>query len=57
MNENGYYMDWTEYRVIVKPSLAFGFTVRITGRDYNGFKEYAYELFNEALSGESLVTA
>ncbi len=45
MNEGGLYDHWTDYTVIVTPSLVSGFDLRITGRDYNGFKEYAYEVF------------
>jgi hypothetical protein len=52
MNENGFYDGWGTHNVIIKPSLFFGFTLTITGRDYNGFKSYAYELFQECLSTE-----
>lgn len=52
MNDAGYYDGWTEYQVIVKPSLLFGFTLRVTGRDRNGIKEYILDTFNAALSQE-----
>jgi hypothetical protein len=52
MNDNGMYDHWTDYTVIVTPSLSSGFELRITGRDYNGFKEYAHQLFYECLSDE-----
>jgi hypothetical protein len=52
MDENGYYDGWTDYTVKVDPSLAFGFTLRITGRDRNDIKEYLHQVFNAALSEE-----
>jgi len=53
MHESGMYDGWTEHTVTVKPSLVFGFTLRINGPDRNGFKDYAYEEFRDAL--ETLV--
>lgn len=52
MNENGMYDGWTEHDVIVTPSLAFGFDLRITGRDRNDIKECMHEMFQAALSAE-----
>ncbi len=49
MNESGMYDGWTEHTVTVTPSLAFGFTLRIGGRDHNDIKEYLRDLFAEAL--------
>lgn len=45
MNENGYYDGWIHYTVHVRASLFLGLSLRITGRDYNGIKEYFYDLF------------
>lgn len=45
MNEGGYYDGWTEHRIIVTPSLAFGFDLKITGRNRNDIKEYLAECF------------
>jgi hypothetical protein len=50
MNDGGYYDGWTQHTVIVTPSLAFGFTLRITGRDRNGIKEYIAEMFSTVLN-------
>jgi hypothetical protein len=50
MDENGYYDGWTEHTLIVTPSLAFDFDMRITGRNRNSTKEYLYEVFQFALS-------
>ena len=50
MNEGGYYDGWTEHDVIVKPAFLNGFELRITGRDRDNWKDYAYEVFDCALS-------
>lgn len=52
MNEGGMYDGWTEHRVIVQPSLALGFTLRVTGRDRNEIKDYIAQVFEEVLSAE-----
>jgi len=52
MNEVGYYDGWTDHRLIVTPSLQFGFHLRITGKDRNQTKDYLYEIFQSALSEE-----
>lgn len=39
MDAHGFYDGWTYHRVIVAPSLAFGFTVHVTGRDKRQIKE------------------
>lgn len=52
MSEHGSYDGWTDYRVIVKPSLAFGLLLRITGRDRNEVKEYLHQTFVEYLERE-----
>lgn len=49
MDSNGFYDGWTEHRVIVTPDLAFGFNLKITGRDRNQIKEYLTEIYSEAL--------
>lgn len=52
MNDTGYYVGWTRHRLIVKPSLLHGFTIKITGRDKNGIKEYLADTYHEALNQE-----
>ena len=52
MNENGYYEGWTEHKVIVTPSLVFGFTLRVTGRDKRDIKDYIAECFHQCLNAE-----
>ena len=46
MNDGGMYDGWTEHKVIVTPSLEFGFNLRVTGKDRNGIKDYIAEMFS-----------
>jgi hypothetical protein len=57
MNEGGYYDGWSEHEVIVTPSLALGFNLRITGRDRNEIKDYMHQAFNAALSTDVAIVA
>ncbi len=50
MDEHGSYAGWTDHTVIVTPSLAFGFNLKITGRDRNQIKEYLHEVYQGWLS-------
>lgn len=50
MNNNGVYDGWTDHSVIVKPSLAFGFTLRVTGPNRENIKDHIYEVFHDSLS-------
>lgn len=50
MNDCGMYDGWTEHKAIVTPSLAFGYNLKITGRDRNQIKEYFAEVFDFALN-------
>lgn len=52
MNENGMYVGWTYHSLIVTPSLASEFNLRVTGRNQNDIKPYLYEIFHEALRQE-----
>jgi hypothetical protein len=52
MTEHGSYDGWTEHDVIVKPSLAHGFHLRVTGRDRNEIKEHIAGEFHEVLSAQ-----
>jgi len=49
MNEHGFYDGWTTHRVVVRPSLAFGFRLTIGGRNRNEIKDYIAEVFDAAL--------
>lgn len=50
MDDNGMYDGWGYYQVIVTPSLAHGFNVRVTGRNRNDIKDYIAEVFQHGLS-------
>jgi hypothetical protein len=52
MDSNGYYAGWRDYVLTVKPSLPFDIDLKITGRDYNGLKDYLYEIYQYALNRE-----
>lgn len=52
MNDGGYYDGWTNHSLIVTPSLQFGFSLRITGKDRNDTKDYLHEIFQYALAEE-----
>jgi hypothetical protein len=52
MDENGSYDGWSEHEVIIRPSLAFGFEIRVTGRDRAGIKDDIAETFSICLSEE-----
>ena len=52
MNEVGYYDGWTEHRITVRPSLAFGFTLTISGKNRNEIKDYIHQVFDCALNEE-----
>lgn len=49
MNEVGFYDGWTTHKVIITPSLQFGFDVRITGKDRRGIKDYLADVISHAL--------
>jgi hypothetical protein len=52
MDENGSYDGWTDHKVTVKPSLVFGFTLTVSGRNRNDMKDYIAETFEYCLSQE-----
>lgn len=52
MNDAGYYVEWTDHKVIVKASLAWGFRLLVFGKDKNQIKDYIRNVFQEALSQE-----
>ena len=47
--DEGYWDGHTDHTVIVKPSLQFGFTLRITGHDRNDIKDLLHGEFDCAL--------
>lgn len=52
MNENGFYDGWTNHILIVKPDLALGFDLHITGQDRNQIKDYLGDVYTTWLNEE-----
>lgn len=52
MHESGMYDGWTEHTITVRPSLLFGFTLSISGRNRNEIKDYIHEVFHQELGEE-----
>jgi hypothetical protein len=50
MNPVGYYDGWTDHKVTVRPSLAYGFTLSVSGRNRREIKEYIAEVFHDSLN-------
>jgi hypothetical protein len=56
MNDNGMYDGWIDFKIIVKPSLAFGFTIDIIGpfsrlrSCHYGLKDYIAEIIDHCLN-------
>ncbi len=50
MDENGHYNGWTSHVVTVVADLSHNFTLRISGKNRNGWKDMAHDVFQIALS-------
>jgi hypothetical protein len=50
MNENGFYNGWSDHKVIVTPSLAFGMNIKITGENRNDIKDFLFDVFEHDLN-------
>lgn len=50
MNDGGFYDGWTSHEIIVTPSLAFDFNLKITSKDRNEIKEYLHDVYSNWLS-------
>jgi hypothetical protein len=46
MNEDGMYDGWTAHTITVKPSLQFGFNLKVSGPNLNDIKSYIHEMFS-----------
>lgn len=53
MNSGGFYDGWSDHRVIVTPSLLFGFKLEIQGEDRNDVHEHIEQTFSEMLGMEA----
>lgn len=49
MHESGMYDGWTEHTITVKPSLMYGFSFTVSGRDRNYIKDLIGQTFDHAL--------
>lgn len=49
MNDGGFYDGWTDHTIVVRPSLAFGVDLRVTGRNRNEIKDYLHDVYALAL--------
>jgi hypothetical protein len=52
MNDAGYYDGWTEHKIIVTPDFELGYTLKVTGKDKNGIKDYIKDTFYSVLNME-----
>jgi hypothetical protein len=50
MNADGFYDGWTDHVITVRPDLAYGFALSVSGRDRNGIKDYLAETMHAALA-------
>ena len=57
MNECGMYDGWTEHTITVRPSLQFGITLSISGRNRNDVKDYLHGLYDSAIRQQVWQTA
>ena len=44
MNDVGVYIGWTDHAITVRPSLAHGCTVSVSGQDKNGIKYFIHNV-------------
>jgi len=51
MNEDGYYVGWSDHDIIVTPSFV-GFDIRVTGKNVRNIKEYIADTFHYWLDTE-----
>ena len=54
MDEHGGYDGWTDHKVIITPSFIGGYDIRITGKDRNMFKDYAFDVFHNVFTTENV---
>jgi hypothetical protein len=49
MDENGFYDNWTEHTIRVRPSFSNDLDISVSGRDRNDIKEHLRSLMHESL--------
>lgn len=52
MHESGMCDGWTDHTITVRPSLCFGLTLTISGRNRDDIKDYLHEVFHTALTDD-----
>jgi hypothetical protein len=52
MNDGGMYDGWTDHTVTVKPSLQFGYSIRVSGPNRNEIEDYLVDMFAMDLETE-----
>lgn len=50
LNDLGSYAGWSEHKIIVTPSLAYGFHLEVTGADRNDVKQMLHDTFHAMLN-------
>ena len=53
MDDHGGYDGWTAHTVTVKPNLAHGFLLTISGRNRNQIKDYISDIFGQVLDEDA----
>lgn len=53
MDDEGFYCGWSDHKVVVTPSLAFGFKLRVTGKNWRDVKDYIHQCFDGAMSAKT----
>lgn len=52
MNDFGFYVRWTEHRIVVTPSFVDGVSIKVGGPNYRQIKDYLADVYYEALTEE-----
>ncbi len=52
MNNEGYYCEWIDYKMTVKPSLRWDYSARIMGRNREGLRDYVADVMDTWLKEE-----
>ena len=51
MDDNGFYCGWTDHKVIITQTLLYDTpSIRVTGRNFRGIKDYIADVFHSVLS-------
>ena len=43
--DDGFYNGWTQHTITITPSFVFGYSMKISGKDRNGIKDYLSDVF------------